>query len=44
MQNPFLARAAAVLLAAALPALAAAQGYPSKPIKIIMPIAGYVRL
>ncbi len=37
MQIPFLARAAAALLAAALPALAAAQGYPSKPIKIIVP-------
>lgn len=37
MQNPFLAHTAAVLLAAALPALAAAQAYPSKPIKIIVP-------
>ena len=37
MQNPFLARAAAVLLAAALPALAAAQAYPMKPLKIIVP-------
>ena len=37
MQNPFLARAAAVLLAAELPALAAAQAYPMKPLKIIVP-------
>ena len=37
MKREFFARAAAVLLAATLPALAAAQAFPSKPLKIIVP-------
>ncbi len=37
MKSVFFARAAAVLLAATLPALAAAQAFPSKPLKIIVP-------
>ena len=37
MKRVFFARAAAVLLAATLPALAAAQAFPSKPLKIIVP-------
>ena len=34
-----LARLAATVLAAALPALAAAQSYPARPVKIIVPFA-----
>ena len=37
MKRVFFARAAAVLLAATLPVLAAAQAFPSKPLKIIVP-------
>ena len=37
MKRVFYARAAAMLLAATLPALAAAQAFPSKPLKIIVP-------
>ena len=37
MKRVFFARAAAVLLAATLPSLAAGQAFPSKPLKIIVP-------
>jgi tripartite-type tricarboxylate transporter receptor subunit TctC len=36
---PLVSRSAAVLLAALLPALAAAQGYPNKPIRMVVPLA-----